>query len=115
MRAAARAVLLVVVLSARWCAVVAETAWSASEMLALCDGTDFGLPCEKLVDPRQYLACKDARCHKPGEEFGSSNACGRARPGRNEIPIKQWTEASLERFRVRGKQKKGARATHGEL
>ena len=114
-----RTVLALVVLSVVWCGVVGDSAWTAGEMLALCDGMDEGLPCEKFIDPRSYIPCADARCHKPGEEFGSQNACGRPRPAQNEIPTPEWTGASLDKFRKKGTGKKGTggrnRKKHGEL
>ena len=102
-----------------WCGVMANAPWTAREILALCDGTDDGLPCEKLVDPRAYLPCKDARCHKPSEEFRSPNACGRPRPAKNQIPAPEWTEVALERLKARKARQKAKgvrnRGTHGEL
>ena len=105
MRGARRA-LATLALAVCLCAAAAETAWTASEILALCDGTDDGLPCEKLVDPRAYIPCNDARCHKPGELFRSPNACGRPRPKKNEVLALEWTEAALDRLRTKQGSKK---------
>ena len=65
----ARAALATLALAACLCGAAAGIPWTASEILALCDGTDDGLPFEKLVDPRAYIPCNDARCHKPGDLF----------------------------------------------
>ena len=116
----ARRTLATLTLAACLCAAAAETPWAASDILAQCDGTDDGLPCEKLVDPRAYIPCNDARCHKPGELFRSPNACGRPRPTKNEVPALEWTEAALERLKTKqggnqatGVQKKAEK--HAEL
>jgi len=87
---------------------LADVPWTADEILALCDGTDDGLPCERDRDPREYLRCSDQRCQKRSTEFIAVKACGRKRPEVNELPAPEWTNEGLDRLRA------GAGASEGK-
>jgi len=114
---AARVFVLATALALGCSSALADTPWNAEEILALCDGTDDGLPCERHVDPRSYIPCRDQRCHKPNQEFRSANACGRPRPARNKVPTPEWTDESLDRWRAkqRGARNGGERDKRGKV